>query len=95
MPKSISIGLSYRPYEDLITSLDFNQLSGHTDSEFRFGIEYTIIENLILRAGTQTNPNRFSAGFLYNFLCADIAYSFITHHIMPTTHQLSVGFKFK
>tara|TARA_Y100001960_G_scaffold62582_2_gene65532 strand:- start:712 stop:1581 length:870 start_codon:yes stop_codon:yes gene_type:complete len=95
LPKSISIGLSYRPYEDLITSLDFNQLSGHTDSEIRFGIEYTIIENLILRAGTQTNPNRFSAGFLYNFLGADIAYSFITHHIMPTTHQLSIGFKFK
>ena len=95
LPKSISIGLSYRPYDDLLTSLDFNQLSGHMDSEIRFGMEYMIMDNLILRAGIQTNPNRFSAGFSYNVFKTDIAYSFITHHIMPTTHQLSIGFRFK
>ena len=95
LPKSISIGLSYRPYDDLLTSLDFNQLSGHMDSEIRFGMEYMIMDNLILRTGIQTNPNRFSAGFLYNVFKTDIAYSFITHHIMPTTHQLSIGFRFK
>ena len=95
LPKSISIGLSYRPYKDLLTSLDFNQLSGHSDSEIRFGIEYIVTNNLILRTGIQMNPNRFSSGFVYNISNLDIAYSFITHHIMPTTHQLSIGFKFK
>jgi len=106
LPKSISIGLSYRPYEDLLTSLDFNQLSGHTDSEIRFGIEYIITENLVLRTGIQSNPNRFSGGFAYQFPILknqfqkpfpnlEIAYSFITHHIMPTTHQISVGFTLK
>ena len=95
LPKSISIGLSYRPYEELLTSLDFNQLSGHTDSEIRFGIEHTITDDLILRVGIQNNPNRFSAGFAYNIFNTEIAYSFITHHIMPTTHQLSIGFQFK
>ena len=54
-----------------------------------------IMDNLILRTGIQTNPNRFSAGFSYNVFKTDIAYSFITHHIMPTTHQLSIGFRFK
>ena len=106
LPKSISIGLSYRPYEDLLTSLDVNQLSGHTDSEIRFGIEYIITENLVLRTGIQSNPNRFSGGFAYQFPILknqfqkpfpnlEIAYSFITHHIMPTTHQISVGFTLK
>jgi len=58
-------------------------------------MEYMIMDNLILRTGIQTNPNRFSAGFSYNVFKTDIAYSFITHHIMPTTHQLSIGFRFK
>ena len=32
LPKSMSIGLSYRPYPDLLTSLDINQLSGHLEN---------------------------------------------------------------
>ena len=55
----------------------------------------SLTNNLILRTGIQMNPNRFSSGFVYNISNLDIAYSFITHHIMPTTHQLSIGFKFK
>lgn len=93
LPKSMSIGLSYRPYPDLLTSLDINQLSGHLDSEVRFGIEYILLDSFLLRAGIQSNPNRFSAGFVYNIFNFDIAYSFITHHIMPTTHQISIGFQ--
>ena len=99
LPQSFSIGLSYRPYEDLLTSLDINQLSGHMNSEVRFGIEYQIIESFTIRAGLQSNPNRFSGGFdiaklkiannNFNF-----AYSFLTHHVLPITHQFSVSFDF-
>ena len=95
LPKTISIGLSYRPYEDLLTSLDVNQLSGHSDSEIRFGIEYILMDSFVLRTGIQSNPNRFSGGFAYYISNFEISYGFITHHIMPTTHQLSVGFKLK
>ena len=108
LPKSITIGLSYKPYNDLLTSVDINQLSGHTDSEIRFGIEYYLTKNFILRTGLQSNPNRFSFGLslvdlvillgdaetnkLINF---DISYAFITHHIMPTTHQLALSYRLK
>ena len=59
----------------------------------RFGIEYILLDSFLLRAGIQSNPNRFSAGFVYTIFNFDIAYSFITHHIMPTTHQISIGFQ--
>ena len=90
LPQSISIGLSYRPYDALLTSFDINQLSGHTVQEIRFGIEYILSNNWILRTGIQNNPNRFSVGFEYNlFDICKISYGMITHHIMPITHQLT------
>ena len=90
LPQSFSIGLSYRPYEDLLTSLDFNQLSGYSESEIRFGIEYLVMDLLIIRAGVQNNSNRFSGGFEYS----GFSYSFITHHVLPITHQFSLSISF-
>jgi|TARA_B110000467_G_C18322362_1_gene486351 hypothetical protein len=95
LPKSITIGLSYRPYNDLLTSLDVHQLSGNNTSEVRFGIEYFLNKSLILRTGIQSNPNRFSSGLSYKLTNFDISYAFITHHIMPTTHQLSLSYRLK
>ena len=78
LPQSISIGLSYRPYDALLTSFDINQLSGHTVQEIRFGIEYILSNNWILRTGIQNNPNRFSVGFEYNlFDICKIMYRYI------------------
>ena len=96
LPTSMSIGLSYRPYEDLLTSFDINQLSGHTDQEVRIGIEYLLSDNWILRTGIQNNPNRFSIGFEYNlFDFGNISYGLITHHVMPITHQITFSTNLK
>jgi len=95
LPKSFSIGLSYRPYEDLLTSIDINQLSGHINSEVRFGIEYKLMESFTIRTGLQSNPNRFSGGFEFSGTDnIDIAYSFLTHHVLSTTHQFSITVNF-
>ena len=78
----------------------FNQLSGNKDSEIRFGIEYKLMESFKIRTGLQSNPNRFSAGFefgnikLANLYTCNFSYSFLTHHVLPTTHQFSLSVKF-
>ena len=90
LPQTLSIGLSYKPYEDLLTSFDINQLAGNSQQEIRFGIEYLFSEKISLMTGIQNNPNRFSAGFKYKFLeNYSISYGILTHHIMPSTHQLT------
>ena len=100
LPKTMSIGLSYLPYKDLVTSLDINQLSGNKDSEIRFGIEYKLMESFKIRTGLQSNPNRFSSGFefgnikLANLYTCNFSYSFLTHHVLPTTHQFSLSVNF-
>ena len=100
LPETMSIGLSYLPYKDLTTSLDINQLSGNLDSEIRFGIEYKLMESFTIRTGLQSNPNRFSGGFefgnikLANLYSCNFSYSFLTHHVLPTTHQFSLSVNF-
>lgn len=95
LPQTFSVGLSYRPYQDLLTSLDINQLSGHINQEIRLGIEYKIMDSFIIRTGLQSNPNRFSGGFQYSLINnIDISYSFLTHHVLSTTHQFSISVKF-
>ena len=94
LPNSFSIGISYLPYEDLLTSLDINQMSGNINQEVRFGIEYILFDYLTIRAGIQNNPNRFSGGFAYKVDgLGDLSYGFITHHILPVTHQLTFSMK--
>ncbi len=95
LPKTLSIGLSYKPYEDLLTSFDINQMAGKPDQEIRFGIEYYLSDVWTLRSGIQNNPNRFSFGLEYKFLEKyAFSYGLLTHHIMPITHQINFSFKF-
>ena len=92
LPRSLSMGISYYPYEALLTSLDINQLIGSDSQQVRFGIEYHLFNNFILRTGVQNNSSRFSGGFVLSLQTLNIEYGFITHHIMPITHQVSISF---
>ena len=92
LPRSLSMGISYYPYEALLTSLDINQLIGSDSQQVRFGIEYHLFDNFILRTGVQNNSSRFSGGFVLSLQTLNIEYGFITHHIMPITHQVSISF---
>tara|TARA_Y100000588_G_C14118544_1_gene866277 strand:+ start:365 stop:1222 length:858 start_codon:yes stop_codon:yes gene_type:complete len=93
LPKSFSIGISYMPYEDLLTSFELNQLFSHSESEMRFGIEYYLNESFVIRNGIQINPNRYSTGFSYVMSSIELSYGLITHHVLPITHQISISMK--
>ena len=95
LPRTMSVGLSYRPYDNLLTSLEMKQLLGYENQQISFGIEYYLLQNFVIRTGVQSNSNRFSGGFEYHFSRLKFAYGFITHHIMPVTHQLSIELKIK
>ena len=67
LPRTMSVGLSYRPYDDLLTSLEMKQLLGYENQQISFGIEYYLLQNFVIRTGVQSNSNRFSGGFEYHF----------------------------
>lgn len=60
--------------------------------DIRCGIEYHPIAMLALRAGTGTEPARFSAGFGLNFGFFAADYAFSTHADLGMTHQFSIRF---
>lgn len=74
LPRELSIGLSYRLSDvalfttDVVKDIQF-------PISYRGGVEVTIIENLVGRAGVTTNPQTFSAGFGYtgSFWSANVA----------------------
>lgn len=74
LPRELSIGLSYRLSDvalfttDVVKDIQF-------PVSYRGGVEVTIIENLVGRAGITTEPQTFSAGFGYSgsFWSANVA----------------------
>lgn len=93
LPRTFKGGLSLSPDARLTLSLEIFKEVGF-DEEVRFGTEFKPLENFALRAGTATNPDRFSAGFGVNIEPFQIDYAFFTHNDLGLTHQLSFSIHF-
>jgi len=91
LPRRMDVGFTYNPFDGLYTTFAIEKVLGQEQSSFRFGIQYDIIESLSFRTGIQMNPNRFGIGFILNKKSISLSYAFLTHHILPGTHQCNVG----
>lgn len=93
IPQKISAGISYVPYEGVITAFDVKKpVSG--DSEYHAGTEIAIHPLLKLRAGIRNNPGSYSlgAGFLVKGIQIDYAYN--SHSVLDGTNHISVSYHF-
>lgn len=61
---------------------------------FRLGIEYSIIDFIILRFGIQNEPNIYSGGLGIKYSFLNLDYSISTHQDLGLTHQIGLIFKF-
>ncbi len=94
LPEQISVGLSYSPFNNVITLLDFEKQLGY-DINTKMGAEVEIIKNLlVLRSGVETEPVDFSIGFGSGFKHLRVNYAFRTHPELPFTHEMEAGWKF-
>ena len=94
LPRKINIGFSLIPYDYLAVSFSTEQLLGYDSPQFRSSVKYYLNKMLCLNAGIQTNPNRLGVGFVVEAKNLSLSYGYLTHHILPGTHQSSIGFKF-
>lgn len=93
MPQSFKTGFSVKPTPTILLNFEIFKDVRHPE-EVRFGTEIRPFENLAVRAGTATNPNRFSAGFGMGVKQLDIDYAFFTHNDLGLTHQMSLSIHF-
>ena len=93
LPRDVQAGFSYAPTQQVITSFALVSGPGFA-TEFHAGLEYELNPNLILRAGIQSQPNRFGTGFSFKAKGVSLDYALITHPILPVTHQFSLAYDF-
>jgi hypothetical protein len=91
LPQIIAGGLSYFPYYGVRTTLDVERVvSGET--QFKGGINATVVKPLDLRFGVITNPNSFSAGFGLRWQQLVLDYAFVYHPVLNPSHLIGIGF---
>ena len=91
LPQIFTGGLSYSPYYGVRTSFDVERLiSGET--QFKGGINATVVKPLDLRFGVFSNPNCFTTGFGLHFRELVVDYAFIYHPELNPSHQIGIGF---
>lgn len=95
LPRSLAIGVGYEPYYGMTTSFMIFQAIGNAKTQYRAGIEYRIMPWLIVRTGINTEPSRIGFGFGIEKWGVLADYAYVSHPILPETHQFSLGYTFK
>ncbi len=98
LPQKMTIGISYLPYDGVVTSLELKKgMNGISDetkkTEIHAGCEATLFEVMTLRMGLRNNPASFSAGLGLNIKNILVDYAFNTH-TLDATHHFGLGYKF-
>jgi hypothetical protein len=92
IPQKMAMGLSYNPYNDVITSFELKKtFNGIT--EVHAGAEVKVAEMLYLRCGVRSGPTSYSMGARFNMYNIIVDYGFNTHTI-EATHHFSIGYMF-
>ena len=91
MPRRLNIGVAYSPYFGVMTSFTVSRLLGSSSIQYMSSFIYDVNNILSLSTGFQSNPNRVGAGFQIHIMKIKLGYGLLTHHVLPITHQFSLG----
>jgi opacity protein-like surface antigen len=94
LPRKLSMGISYTPYDQVTTSLEMKKDFAE-DTEFMGGVELKLFEPLYIRAGVHQNPATWSAGASFRMVGVVIDYAFTQHTVLDATHYFNIGYEFK
>ena len=95
LPRRLDLGITYYPFEQLVTTFAMERVLGYDESSFRFGIEYELNSSFLIRTGIQLNPNRLGAGFSYKIKNLELSYSLLTHSVLPVTDIFNLRVHFE
>jgi hypothetical protein len=92
LPSQLKAGLSYEPFENILSEIDFSI----QDDDLRIHLagEFILFNMLFLRTGVRTNPTVVAAGagILYRFIRFDYAAEMIPE--LPLSHSATISFVF-
>jgi hypothetical protein len=89
LPSTISLGISYRPNNKLMVNIEANK-DVEFDPAFLGGVEYRIVDKLLVRGGFSSEPNAVYFGVGFDLKKIDIDYSLNNHAVLGISQQLSI-----
>lgn len=93
IPSLLNTGFSYEPLDAIILNAAVEKKTD-TPLSVRFGIEYSILNWVILRGGFSTEPDRFTAGIGLAYSYFELDYSVFNHQDLGLTHQAGIIISF-
>lgn len=93
LPSSLSLGISYLPYDLVTTSIELKK-DFAKETEFMGGVEAHPFEPLAIRFGVHQNPATYNAGLGLKVRDIELDYAYTHHAVLEGTHYLNLGYKF-
>lgn len=93
IPQQLAIGLSYIPYQGVITAIDLKK-NYEGDTELRTGVEVELHPMLVMRAGIRNNPASYSFGAGFKLKGIMLDYALNSHAVLDLTHHFALGYNF-
>ncbi|MBM4399333.1 MAG: hypothetical protein FJ041_03250 [Candidatus Cloacimonetes bacterium] len=93
LPRKLSMGLSYMPYDQVTTSVELKKDFAE-DTEFMGGVEFKLFDPFYLRAGVHQNPATWSAGASFRMVGIILDYAYTQHVVLDATHFLNISYEF-
>ena len=93
LPQKFAIGISYIPYEGVVTELDLKKEFGEP-TEIHAGTEVKVHKTFYIRAGVRNQPASFSMGFRFTLYHVNVDYAFNSHSVLGGTHHFGIGYHF-
>jgi len=92
IPRNYNLGISYLAFDQLDLSAGMYYDTDFKE-QFQLGQETRISDNLALRLGFQTEPNRYSLGAGFFLSKFDLDYAFVNHPDLGASHAVGLLFK--
>lgn len=93
LPSSLSLGISYLPYDMVTTSIELKKDFGK-ETEFMGGVEARPFTPLAIRFGVHQNPATYNAGMGLYIKNVILDYAYTYHPVLDGTHYINLGYKF-
>lgn len=89
IPVIFNSGICYNPKENIFINAAVEKDVDYPAS-LKFGIDYTIIKIISVRAGFASEPEVFSAGLGINYLFLNCDYAIVNHPDLGISHQFGI-----
>lgn len=92
LPTIMKTGISYRPSDELMVNLEVEKELDF-DEIIKGGIEYQVVENIVLRTGIATNPRISAFGIGFHPKQFKLDYALVNNSEIGGVHEISVSYQ--